>query len=124
MYRLLNDPKAPRLGEYVETTYGQHGRVTQVHHSVGVGMGLGNTKRDFHHWLHANNITDFERRESWLSVLVNGGGSVCLPASRCKIVPPFVLINNYAGEYFRDAVNETDTMIDRSDWPLTDEAVL
>lgn len=115
--RIFLPPEAPRLGEYAETTYGQRGRVCDVHHTLGevTGIGSGNMRTE---WLDANSITEAEQRESWLGMLVDGGGSVVLPASRFTRIEPFDFSNDYAAEYFRDALVGDEVVIDRSAFPI------
>lgn len=80
----------PKLGSYVVDKLGRKGRVTSVDH--------GHSGRSGTDWL-----TDEEKASRvWLSVLVDGGGSIEAPETVLTEIEPFPFTNNWASFYFAD----------------------
>lgn len=92
---------APRLGDYARDIYGHTGRIYQIDRSC----------EESEDWIAAQGvpITEDERHESWLHMLVHpAGGAVAGPASRFTKIDP---VENFheqrdAAEYFSDCVRE------------------
>lgn len=80
-----------KLGAYVQTTFRYKGRVTGIHYGC---------KQDAD-WLALQALTDAEKESSpWLDVLVDGGGSVHVPACTVDKIDPFDFTNPWADFYF------------------------
>lgn len=111
--RMFHHPSAPRIGDYAENArHQQRGRITQIH-VLGpqAGMGIGDNEAAVGYWCDLNGITDAEKKETWVSMLVHGGGSVVGPASRFKKIGAFPFENSWACEYFADALTGDEEWI-------------
>ena len=77
------------LGAYVTDARGREGYITSFEHS-------SEQEQD---WLDAQRyLTETDKQcQRWVSVLVNGGGSICLPETKVKQAPPPArFINSWA----------------------------
>ena len=93
-----NRTEHTRLGDYVETTaHGHRGRVTSIDE---IFADTGSTNFWFRQQKPAYDKAD--KLQRWISILVHGGGSVCVAESRVKSVEKFDFSNPYAAKYFRD----------------------
>lgn len=86
----------PVLGDWVRVLpLGFIGRVYQVHHRCPESA----------EWLaqQAFPVSEDLVRKRWCSVLINGGGAVSAPISRCELADehPGTLVHPFAGMYFR-----------------------
>lgn len=84
------------LGSYVNVPqYGYLGRVKDKYH------WFGETPED-EEWLDMQRppIVEDEVHGPWVSILVDGGGSVLFPLSRVEPTEPFELRNPFASFYF------------------------
>ena len=89
----------PVLGDWVKSLqYGHVGRVFKVHHWCPQDEA----------WIAIQSIsvTDEQREERWVSILVDKGGSVVQPISTVRVLTadeaPEKLRNDFASMYFRD----------------------
>lgn len=60
-------------------------------------------------------ISNEERRGVWVSVLVDKGGSILVPASRLEVVDPFLLDNDFAAIYFGEGPDPVEVVAERED---------
>ena len=106
-YILENRVTDVRLGDYVETSIHKHrGRVTDI----SEWCDAGNSNAWFR--MQTPPYDKAQKMERWITVLVHGGGSVCVAESRVGIVEKFDFSNPYADKYFRDTPSFTATQID------------
>jgi hemimethylated DNA-binding YccV family protein len=85
-----------KLGDYVQTRHGYKGRVTGIHHSCTQDAD----------WLAMQALFDEEKESRpWLNVLVDGGGSVHVPACTVTKIEPFAFTNPWASFYFNGDSN-------------------
>lgn len=82
----------PKLGDYVRTTTTRFkGRVTGIHYAC---------KQD-DEWLGVQALSDEEKASyPWIDILVDGGGSVHVPACIVEKIEPFDFTNNWADWFF------------------------
>lgn len=78
------------LGSYVLDAYGRRGRVVDIH--------FGCPQSD--EWLDAQAIAPKGDTERWVSILCEGGGSVCQEDTTLKLIEPFELKGNLDWEAF------------------------
>jgi hypothetical protein len=87
------------LGDFVKTTKHRYtGRVYMIHHSCPQDGA----------WIAGQTVpvTDDERNEHWVSILVHPSGSIVTPMSDCTVIDPFEFHNPWADMYFRDSVKK------------------
>lgn len=90
------------LGDFVLDSYQRRGLVFKIDHRCAESEG----------WIKGQQqtVTEAERKERWLSVLCEGGGSVVSPESRLTRIEPFDLNNDWEHYYFRPAkLNDVDS---------------
>jgi hypothetical protein len=90
-----NEPEHGCLGDWVRTQHNQIGRVTRIH--------LQCPQDDDWIELQSIPVTDDQRTEPWVSVLVHDGGSVVQPRSTVEVLTdhPARLNNRCSDFYFR-----------------------
>lgn len=106
-YILENRVTDIRLGDYVETIFHKHrGRVTDISEWCDAGNS--------NHWFRMQTppYDKAQKMERWITILVHGGGSVCVAESRATITSKFDFVNPYADKYFRDTPSFTSLQID------------
>lgn len=105
---LDNSVEHTRLGDYVETTvHGHRGRVVGID---GIFADTGHTNFWFRQQKPAYDKAD--KLQRWVSILVDGSGSVLVAEDRVKLVEKFDFSNPYADEYFRETPTFTAEQIE------------
>lgn len=84
-----------KFGDYVATTkHGYTGRAYRFTHLTNAEQG----------WVDSQNVkvTVEQIQEEWVGILCHGGGSVLVPMSTCRIIPPIKKFSHpCAKEYFK-----------------------